>query len=464
MRRLGWWIASGLAVLAAAGWALRSGPLAAATPVDAAVARRATLEVTLPVTGVYEVPAVDLSFDMPGRLARVLVEEGQAVRGGQVLAFLDDVELRAQASQAEAAAQAAAAQVGQAQAAVEAARAQVRQAEAAYRAAQAALARLQAGARSGELQQAQAAVDAARAALDQARRTLQSTEQLYAQGAVSTSQLDAARSQYTSAAAQYRQALAHLQTLQAGARPEDVTAASEQVRQAQAALDASRAALRQSEAALAAARLAARQARAAADAATARARRAALAAPFDGIVARVYLRPGALVGPGVPVVTVVAPAGWITAEVDEADIGRVSVGLRARITADAYPGLVLTGRVAAVGAQVEQRPGSRQVRVRIVLDGPVPLRAGTGVDVDLLLQTVPQALVVPVEAVVAAENDGSWVYVVDGGRLHRRLVRTGPRSDTLVAVEEGLSEGEVVALGDPRTLREGMRVRPRLVP
>ncbi len=448
----------------AAGWAWRAGPLAAATPVDAAVVRRATLEVTLPVTGIYEVPTVDLSFDMPGRLARVLVEEGQPVRSGQVLAAIDDAELRAQADQAMAAARAADAQALQAEAAVEAARAQVRQAEAAYRAAQASLAQLRSGARPSELQQAEAAVEAARAAMDQARRTLESSEQLYAQGAISVSQLDAARAQYDAAAAQYRQAQAQLQTLRAGARPEAVAAAAEQVRQAQAALDAARASLASAETAVLAARLTARQAHAAADAAAARARRAVLVAPFDGVVARVYLRPGAPVGPGVPVVTVVAPAGWITAEVDEADVGRIAVGVRARITADAYPGLALTGRVVAVGAQVEQRPGSRQVRVRIALDGPSPMRAGTGVDVDLLLQTVPQALVVPVEAVFADDNDGSWVYVVERGRLLRRTVRTGPRSDILVSIEAGLSEGEVVALGDPRSLREGMRVRPRILP
>lgn len=453
-----------MAVLAAVGWSVRAGPLAPAPPVDATVVRRTTLEVTLPVTGVYEVPTVDLAFEVPGRLAAVLVDEGQSVRAGQPLALLDDVELQAQAAQAEAAARAAEAQVLQAEAALEAARAQVRQAEAAHRAAQATLARLQAGPRPGELQQAQSAVDAARAALDQARRTLESTEQLYAQGAASASQRDAARSQYEAAAAQYQQALAHLQTVQAGARPEEVAAAREQVRQAQASLDAARASVRQAETAVLAARLAARQARAAAEAAQARARRARLTAPFDGVVARVYLRPGAPVGPGVPVVTVVAPSGWITAEVDESDVGRIRVGLRARITADAYPGLVLTGRVTAIGAQVEQRPGSRQVRVRIVPDGPAPLRAGTGVDADLLLQTVPGALVVPVEAVVASDNDGWWVFVVEDGRLRRRAVRTGPRSDELVVVQEGLSEGEVVALGDPRELREGMRVRPRILP
>jgi RND family efflux transporter MFP subunit len=464
MRRLVWGIAAAVVGVAAVGWALRAGPLSAVVPVDAATVRRTTLEVTLPVTGVYEVPTVDLAFDMPGRLARVLVEEGQDVHAGQVLASLDDAELRAQAAQAEAAARAADAQVQQAQAAAQAAAAQVRQAEAAYRAAQASLARLRAGPRPSEVQQAQAAVDAARAAVEQARRTLESTEQLYRQGAVSTSQLDAARSQYETALAQYRQAQAHLQTLQAGARPEEIAAAWEQVRQAQAALDAARASLRQSDAAVLAARLAATQAHAAADAAAARVRRAALAAPFDGVVARVYLRPGAPVGPGIPVMTVVARSGWITAEVDEADVGPVSVGVRARITADAYPGLVLTGRVTAIGALVEQRPGSRQVRVRIVPDGPAPLRAGTGVDVDLVLQTVPAALVVPVEAVTSADNDGSWVYVVVDGRLRRRPVRTGPRSDSLVAVQAGLSEGEVVVLGDPRTLREGMRVRPRIVP
>ncbi|MDR5683806.1 MAG: efflux RND transporter periplasmic adaptor subunit [Armatimonadota bacterium] len=490
LRRLGFVVVV-LAAVVGLLWSLGIGFPGAPEEIDAARVRRGDLEIALPVTGTFETRSVELSFEIPGRLAAVYVREGQALRAGQVVAAIDDREVVAAAEQAEAAARAAASEAQRAQtqvqaataeaertrAAVESARQQSRQAEAAWRAAQANLAQVQAGARPAELQQAQAALDAARAGLEQAGRNFDAQERLYREGAISSAQLDLARTQLETAEAQYRQAAAQLEALRAGARPEAVAAAREQVRQAEAAWQASLANVRQVEAAWRSSLVGVQQARtvalsaaanaqqaaAAARAARARAARARLAAPFDGVVTRVYLNVGMAVGPGVPVVSFAEPGGWVSAEVDEADIGRVSVGMPARVTADAYPGRIFTGRVTRIGRQVEVRLGSRVVRVRVDLDGPAGMRVGTSVDIDLILRTVRDAVLVPVEAVVAAADGGPHVYVVAGAVLRRRDVRTGESNDFDTVVVGGLREGEIVALADPSLLREGLRVRVRSV-
>src|SRR3972149_1354089 len=115
-------------------------------------------------------------------------------------------------------------------------------------------------------------------------------------------------------------------------------------------------------------------------AATARGARAQLRAPFDGVVTRVLLNAGSPVGPGVPVASLAAAGGWITAAVDEADNGQGRLDQTARITADAYPGRTFAGRVTRVGRAVEVRLGTRVVRVRIDLDGSAGPRGGTSVD------------------------------------------------------------------------------------
>jgi HlyD family secretion protein len=92
------------------------------------------------------------------------------------------------------------------------------------------------------------------------------------------------------------------------------------------------------------------------------------------------------------------------------------------------------------------------------------MRVGTAVDVEFVVDRVPQVLLVPAEAVVEAADGSAHVYVVEGGVLRRRSVVRGPRNEAQVAVLQGLREGELVAVAEPQLLREGLRVRVRGVP
>jgi RND family efflux transporter MFP subunit len=434
------------------------------TVVDAVRVRLGDLEVTLPATGTFETSGVDLAFEIPGRLVEVRVGEGTAVKRGALLASLEASDLRALAEQAEAAAAAARSDAARARAALDTARAQAAVADAGLRAARAQLSGVQAGPSDPDLRQADAAVEAARLAMKEARRHLAIQEQLYRQGAVPGVQVDAARAQFETAQAQHEQALARREALRAGASAQTVTATAEQVRQAEAAARVAQANIRQAQAVAATAAANIEQAAAAARSARFRASRAQLQAPFDGVVSRVYVNPGAPIAPGVPVLSVVTERGWIAADVDEADIGRVSAGQRARITADAYPGTVITGRVTRIGRQVDVRLGTRTVRVRVDLDGRPALRAGTSVDVDVILDRVTGALLVPLDAIQQDNGAGAYLYVITQGVLRRRAVELSARSDEFVVVRHGVQEGELVALGDPALLAEGRRVTGRVLP
>lgn len=450
-----------LLAVAAAGlvWSLRVVFPSSVVEVEAVRVRRGTLEVTLPVAGAFEARTVDLSFDAPGRLETVDVHEGQTVVAGALLATVNAQEARAGTDQAAEAVRAAERESERAAAAVDAATRQAQQAQFALRTARATLAQLRAAPQPGELRQADAAVDAARSAVEEARRTLERTEQLVREGAMSQAQLDAARAQLVAAEARHRQAVAQRDLLRAGARPEVVTVAEEQVGQAQAAWEAARANVRQAEATASAARARVAQAGAALRAAEARLSRAGLRAPFAGIVTRVFFNSGSPVAPSIPVVSLAAPGGWVTAEVDEADIGRVRVGQTARVTADAYPGRTFSGRVTAVGRQVDIRLGTRVVRVRIDLDTPAGMRVGTSVDVEVIVRTIPEAILAPVEGVIAAANGAPHVFVVEDNVLRRREVRAGPGNDEFITITAGLREGELLGIAEGAKLRDGMRVR-----
>ena len=229
------------------------------------------------VTGVVDATEVYVSSKLAGKLAEVRVDEGSVVRAGQVLARLDDEQLRDQVAAARAAlammrthkpqAQVSLAlqreetqtQVDQTAAGVASADARLAQARAAYalqksqtrdqvaaavaalRAAQAKLDELRHGARPQELAAARARVANAQAARDRARADLDRLQQLFADGAVSAQQLDAARAAAVSTAADWDAARQDADMVAAGPRIEEIRAAEAAVAQARANLSLARA-------------------------------------------------------------------------------------------------------------------------------------------------------------------------------------------------------------------------------
>ena len=131
-----WWVAgaivAGLLVIAGGALVLRSGKavavdLATAAPPSSGSGTTATLQATGYVTAQREATA---SAQITGTLTEVLIEEGQHVQEGQVLAKLEDTAARASLEQAEAQLDAAQALLGQYQAQLEQARSDVKRDEA----------------------------------------------------------------------------------------------------------------------------------------------------------------------------------------------------------------------------------------------------------------------------------------------------------------------------------------------
>lgn len=228
------------------------------------------------VTGVVDATEVNVSSKAAGKLAAVLVDEGATVRASQVLARLDDAQIREQVAAARAtltmmrtrAPQAEVnlalqraetqTQVDQAAAAVESADARLAQARAAYalqksqtrdqvaaaeaalRAAEAKLAELRHGARPQELAAARARVANADAARQRARADLDRLRQLFADGAVAAQQLDAARAAAETTQADWEAARQQADLVAAGPRTEEIRAAEAEVARARANLSLAR--------------------------------------------------------------------------------------------------------------------------------------------------------------------------------------------------------------------------------
>jgi len=297
---------------------------------------------TIVASGTVEATDAQLGFQVPGRIDTIAVEEGNAVRVGQMLARLDLTELEARRAQAQAQ----------------------------LAAARALLAEMESGARTEEVAQSRAAFAATDDRMNDARRDLDRTRTLFEGGAVSREALDKAQTAFEVARSQRDQASQGLQLVEAGPRRERIGAQRAVVAQAEAAV-------RQVDATLA---------------------NAVVHAPFDGVVTVRDREPGEVVGAGTPVLTVTNLADrWVRIYVREDRIGAVRLGQPATITADTYPGRTYGGQVAYIASEAEFTPRTVQtteervklvyaVKVRITGDAAVDLKPGVPADVRLEAQ------------------------------------------------------------------------------
>lgn len=405
---------------------------------------------------------------------------------------------------AEAAVAGAAARVRQAEAVLERERrvAAARVAAAAARTRDAAhrLADLEQGPRPQELAAAEASVAEAEAAGRRAAAERARAAALYRERALSRQALEEAAEGHERAVARVARARSELALLQQGARPEQVAAAraaleatrreqqaEEELRDGLAALERDveerRAALRAAEAARAEARAAALRLpglRAREEAARWRSRQAAAAlqqvraglaerllrAPFAGRVGRRLVEPGDLAVPGKALLTVVEAAGArVEAEVESQDLAAVAVGQRARVTSASYPGREFVGVVRRIGAaalpQVEQtRTSARVVRVGVELTGEARRRLLPGMEVDVSgARVVSRGAVLVPHAAVHVAAGGTFVQVVEDGRVVHRPVRPGFLGQTETELLHGLRPGESVILYPDEPLAPGTPVR-----
>ena len=292
------------------------------------------------VSGNIEVVETELSFKLPGRVAERLKDEGDRVQAGELIARLEDQDLKQQMD------------LQKAQAAM----------------AEAVLAELLAGARPEERAQAEAAVRAAQADFKRIQDDYTRLKDLYQKGSTSEREYDAAQTAYEVARTRLDQAKEQLALVRKGPR-------QEKIEQARANLDQARAAL-----ALAQTRL----------------DYAVLTSPLAGVVLAKGVEPGEYVAPGTPVVTVGDVENvYLRAYIEETDLGRVKLGQRVQVTTDTYPGKVYEGKITFISPEAEFTPKNvqtRKERVKLVyrmkVDIPNPhqeLKPGMPADAEILL-------------------------------------------------------------------------------
>ena len=184
-------------------------------------------------------------------------------------------------------------------------------------------------------------------------------------------------------------------------------------------------------------------------------------APISGVVYDLKVRPGGFVQTGDEIANIgQLDRVRVRVFVDEPELGRVAVGKPVAITWTALAGKRWNGTVEKAATAIVPL-GTRQVgEVICTIDNPGhELVPGTNVDAEIRTSVVENALAIPREA-LRRESGGLGVYVLDGAVIHWRRVQTGVSSITRVAITQGVTDGDAVALPTEEALRDGERVTP----
>ena len=262
----------------------------------------------LVVYGNVDLRQVQLSFNNSERIAAVLVQEGDRVRQGQLVARLDTRRLEPQVAQAEAQA---------------AAQRQVVQ-------------RLRNGSRPEEIAQARANVDSAKADAVNARQQYERVKgaaEMSAGRAVRQQDVDSAKAALEVAKAKLAVNEKALDLAVIGPRKEDIAQNEAQLRANEAQLAFLRQQLIDAQ----------------------------LLAPIDAVVRSRILEPGDMASPQKPVFTLaITDPKWVRAYVSEPDLGKVHPGMAASVAVDSFPNRRFDGWVGFISPVAEFTPKSVQ--------------------------------------------------------------------------------------------------------
>jgi HlyD family secretion protein len=461
-----------------------------------AMASQGSIEELVSATGnVQAERQAILAFETSGRIAQVLVSVGEPVEVGQVLAQLDTDSLdwqivRAQASLDTAQARLEQAQtpaseeeLASAQAALDSAitsyertkegasQEELASARAALSSAQANYDKVKAGPTKEDLAAAQAALDSAKASVQQAQASYDrikhrpdaqmQPEALNLQNA--TISLEQAQANYDAAAnrpteselasaqAQVAQAKATLAQLEERPTESELASADAQVAQAEATLTQLLERPKPEDVAVFQAQI--DEAAIALAQAQAQLEDTMLVAPFAGTILTTQIQEGEWATPGAPAITLAATEPLILdVNVDEVDVAQLAEGQAAYLSFDALRAIQaepVLGTITRIAPSASNVGGAVAYSVEISFSpGELPIRLGMTADIDMVVGSADDALLVPNRAIEADRQANRYFVTrkLPDGTLQRLEVRIGLRDESQTQILEGLSEGDVVVL------------------
>jgi membrane fusion protein (multidrug efflux system) len=183
-----------------------------------------------------------------------------------------------------------------------------------------------------------------------------------------------------------------------------------------------------------------------------------IAAPWSGIVSKVFVTEGDYVAPRAPLIEIFDPASLVVQfAVPEAESTQVHKNMPVQVQLDAHPGKNLQGTVSRVYPQLDDRTRTRNVEA--ALSDPVALLPGMFARVRMVLFSIPDAVTVPAYSLVPNPNGSPSAFVAEDGKAVRRDLTLGEEIDGRVHILSGLKPGDQLIVAGQEKLKDGAMVK-----
>jgi HlyD family secretion protein len=372
-------------------------------PVELTDVKRDSIERIIAVDGILRaLNQSGVTSKISAPVSRFMVNRGDHVKQGQLIAVLENRDLAAAVADAKGA---------------------VEQAEATLR-------NVSNASVPDEDSKAQADVTAAKQTMDAAQKLLESRQQLLQQGAIARRLVDEAGVAYAQAKSQFDTAQTHLTSVRAVGGVENVKVVAAQLDSAKGKLEAAQAQLSYAQ----------------------------IYSPISGVVADRPVFEGELAVPGMPLMTILDISSVIArVNVPQGQAEWVKIGQAARIMS--VDGVEAAGTVSIVSPAVDPQGTTLEVWVQAANPGE-KLRPGGTVHVTIAAETVRNAVVIPPAALLPSSEGGSSVFVVGQDMVaHEHKVQVGIRTPDNVQILSGLDAGARIVIAGGLGLQDGAKVR-----
>ncbi|MDJ0679398.1 MAG: efflux RND transporter periplasmic adaptor subunit [Xenococcaceae cyanobacterium MO_167.B52] len=418
------------------------------------------LTIKISASGKVEpIKSVNVSPKNPGRLVKLLVEQGDIVSIGQTLAIMENLEVQAEKSQAAAELKRAKAQLSSKKIGMSG---DIKQSEA--RLAQAKARLDQAKARiPQDIRQNQAQIQSAQSRLKLSQERVKRNKYLLEQGAISQDAYDEVVTEVENSAAALLELEQRLTQLETTRYPE--------IEQLEFAIAESELALEQQkniyqdEIAALEAQTQVNQANL--EQIKVRYSDTIVTAPFAGIVTQRYAVEGSFVTPATSASTSASASATsilalaqgleVVAKVPEVDIGQLRQGQKVAIIADAYPENTFEGKVTRIAPEaiIEDNVTSFEVRITL-LTGQDKLRSKMNVDVTFLGEELTDSLVVPTVAIVTQQGQIGVMVLNKDNEPEFKSVKIGLTLQDKTQIIEGITSEDLVFIDLPQKYRRSI--------
>jgi HlyD family secretion protein len=373
----------------------------APTPVTVEAANLGAIDHVVTADAVlYPINQANVTAKISSPVKRMLVNRGDHVRAGQLLAELESGDLAAAANESNS---------------------QLEQTQAAYQT-------LTGATVPEDKTKAQTDVETAKQVLDAAKKVYDSRVALQKEGALAQKLVDDAKVAVVQAQAQFDTAQHHLEAL-------NQVSQRESIRGAQAQMNAAKAHYENSAVQLSYAQI---------------------HSPIAGVVSERLVYPGEMPPSGGPILSIVDISQVVArANVPVKEATSIRVGRPARI---AGPDGDLAGKVTVVSPSVDSSTTTVEVWVQLPNPGE-RLKPGGTVRVSIIAETIQNTIVVPATALLNSDEGGPKVIVIDKSSVaHERKISVGVRQGDRVQIVSGLTAGDQVVTSGGLGLEDKAKV------